>query len=383
MDRPNRSTFDTAQNAMITSGKAPSGSGCGVGGGTDGRIMLSERAATVLNVLVGEYLQSATPVASDDIARSLDHNISSATIRNTMSQLTEEGYISRPHVSSGGVPSDLGYRYYVESLPENPQLPSELRESVDRDLAQTEPDIGAWSQRCAEILSGLTESLAIVTAPRAESPRLKRIQLVFLHDSTALLVLVLEEARLLRRLLPFSQRVDQSQLDLAAGRLNECLGGLDRFQIQSHRLELSLLEERVKEDSVSLMREAESTNTQEHYTDGLRLLLSQPEFSRGDLARELVRLVEERALLERVLSATSEKENKEDPAVYIGSENRDEFLNPFGVILCRYGVPRGVSGTICVIGPKRMEYVAAIGGVRHLSAFMSQMVLGILGSSGE
>ena len=344
--------------------------------------MLSERAATVLNVLVCEYLQSATPVASDDIARSLDHNISSATIRHTMSQLNEDGYISRPHVSSGGVPSDLGYRYYVKSLPE-PQLPSELRESVDRDLAQTEPDIGAWSQRCAEILSGLTENLAIVTAPRAESPRLKRIQLVFLHESTALLVLVLEEARLLRRLLPFNQRVDQSQLDIAAGRLNDCLSGLDRSQMQSRRLELSFLEEQVKAGSVSLMREAESPTTQEHYTDGLRLLLNQPEFSKGNLARELVQLVEERVLLERVLNAAPEQETTEEPVVYIGSENRDEFLNPFGVILCQYGIPHGVSGTICVIGPKRMEYVAAIGGVRHLSAFMSQMVIGILGSTAD
>ncbi|HAA94779.1 MAG TPA: hypothetical protein DHW65_04480, partial [Dehalococcoidia bacterium] len=167
--------------------------------------MLSNRAATVLNVLVSEYLRSATPVASEDIARSLDHTISPATVRNTMSQLTEDGYISRPHVSSGGVPSDLGYRYHVESLPNTPELPNELRESVDRDLAETEPDISAWSQRCAAILSGITDNLAIVTAPRAESPRLKRIQLVFLQDFTALLVVVLEEARLLRRLLPLNQ----------------------------------------------------------------------------------------------------------------------------------------------------------------------------------
>ena len=345
--------------------------------------MLSERAAAVLNVLVGEYFQSATPVASDDIARSFDHKISSATVRNTMAQLTEDGYISRPHVSSGGVPSDRGYRYYVESLPETPRLPTELRESVDRDLAQTEPAIGAWSKRCAAILSRLTENLAIVTAPRAHSPRFKRIQLVFLQESTALLVLVLEEARLLRRLLPFGKRVDQVQLDLAASRLNESLGGLNRSQMQSNHLELNSLEEQVKEGSVSLMREAETADAQEHYTDGLRLLLGQPEFSRGELARELVQLVEERVLLERVLSATPENENSENPVVFIGSENRDEFLSPFGVIVCQYGVPHGVSGTICVIGPKRMEYVAAIGGVRHLTAFMSQMVQGIQGSSAE
>ncbi|MCH7735883.1 MAG: heat-inducible transcription repressor HrcA [Chloroflexi bacterium] len=342
--------------------------------------MLSGRAAAVLNVLVGEYLQSATPVASDEIARSLDQKISSATVRNTMAQLTEDGYISRPHVSSGGVPSDLGYRFYVESLPEAPQLPPELRESVDRDLAQTESDIGAWSKRCAAILSRLTENLAIVTAPRAQFPRLKRIQLVFLQESTALLVLVLEEARLLRKILPFGKKVDQVQLDLAASRLNDSLGGLNSSQMQSNRLELNPLEEQVKEGSVSLMREAESTNDQEHYTDGLRLLLSQPEFSGGELARQLVQMVEDRALLERVLSATQETAN---PVVFIGEENREEFLYPFGVILCQYGVPQGVSGTVCVIGPKRMEYVAAIGGVRHLSAFMSQMVHGIQGNPAE
>lgn len=342
--------------------------------------MLSERAATVLNVLVDEYLQSATPVASDEIARSLDQKISSATVRNTMAQLSEDGYISRPHVSSGGVPSDLGYRYYVESLPETPQLPVELRESVDRDLAQTEPDIGGWSKRCAAILSRLTENLAIVTAPRARFPRLKRIQLVFLQESTALLVIVLEEARLLRKILPFGNRVDQAQLDLAASRLNDSLGGLNRSQMQSNRLELNPLEEQVKEGSVSLMRDAETTEDREHYTDGLRLLLSQPEFSRGELARNLVQLVEERVLLEKVLNGAPESEK---PAVFIGSENRDEFLNPFGVILCQYGVPQGVGGTICVIGPKRMGYVAAIGGVRYLSAFMSQMVHGIQSKSAE
>ena len=190
----------------------------------------------------------------------------------------------------------------------------------------------------------------------------------------------LEEARLLRRILPFGNKVDQVQLDLAASRLNDTLGGLNRAQMQSNRLDLNPLEEQVKEDSVSLMREAETTNDQEHYTDGLRLLLSQPEFSRGELAHQLVQLVEERVLLERVLNGTPESEN---PAVFIGSENRDEFLNPFGVILCQYGIPQGVGGTICVIGPKRMGYVAAIGGVRHLSAFMSQMVLGIQGASAE
>ena len=141
--------------------------------------MLTERAATVLNALVGEYLQTATPIAPDEITRSLDQKLIFASARNTMARITEEGYISLPHVSSGGVPSDLGYRFYVESLPEPPQLSTKIRESVDRDVAQTEPAVGTWSKRCAAILSSLKENLAIVTAPRARFPRLRRIHLVF------------------------------------------------------------------------------------------------------------------------------------------------------------------------------------------------------------
>ena len=319
--------------------------------------MLTEQAATMLNVLVGEYLQTATPVASNEIARTFDQKISSASVPNTMARLTEEGYISQPHVSSGGVHSDLGYRFYVESLPEHPRVSTKMRKSVDRDLAQTEPDIGAWSKRCAAILSNLKENLPIVTAPRARLPRLKRIHLVFLQESTALLVLILEEARLLRKLIPFGKNINQLQLDRAASRLNDSLGELNCSQMQSNSLELNQLEE--------------------HYTDGLRRLLSQPEFSQGELARQLVQLVEGMKPVEQVLNASRETE---EPAVFIGSENQEEFLNSFGVIMCNYGIPQSMSGTICVIGPKRMEYmeyVAAIGGVRHISAFMSQMVLGI------
>ena len=183
--------------------------------------MLSNRASTILNLLVDEYMQTATPVASDGIARSPALRVSPATVRSAMSQLTEEGYISRPHVSAGGIPSDLGYRHFVESLGEPPELPGRLRRRVDRWLGKSEPDAGVWARRCAAALSQLTANLAIVTEPRSASPRLKRLQLVFLQESVALLVIVLGETRLLKRLLPLEDPVNQQRLDRAAGRLNE------------------------------------------------------------------------------------------------------------------------------------------------------------------
>ena len=335
--------------------------------------MLSYRTSTVLNLLVDEYVQTAAPVASDGIARSPALRVSPATVRSAMSQLTEEGYISRPHVSAGGVPLDLGYRYYVESLGQPAPLPNQLRQRVDRWLDEAEPDVEVWARRCATALSQLTANLAIVTQPRSQLPRLKRLQLVFLQESIALLVIVLGETRLLKRLLSLEDPASQNRLDEAAGRLNESLAGLSRPQIEAREVELSPLEQRVRQDSLDMMLEAEKSDMPEHHVEGLGRLLGQPEFAAAENARQLVQAVEERAFLERILAATQEPAGGA-PKVYIGSENEDQSLHSFGVIVCRYGRPDGVSGSICVVGPTRMGYSRAISGTRHLANMMSRMV---------
>ena len=331
--------------------------------------MLSYRTSTILNLLVDEYVQTAAPVASDGIARSPALRVSPATVRSAMSRLTEAGYISRPHVSAGGVPSDLGYRHYVESLGEAPTLPSSVRQRLDRWLNDTESDVEAWTRRCAAALSQLTANLAIVTQPRSRSPRLKRLQLVFLQESIALLVIVLGETRLLKRLLPLDDPVSQLRLDEAAGRLNESLAGLNRRQIEARQVTLEPLEERVRQGSLELMLEAEQSDLPEHHVEGLGRLLNQPEFAAGESARHLVQAVEERVVLERIVNAARESR----PKVYIGSENEEESLHGYGVIVCRYGRPGAIGGAICVVGPTRMGYARAIAGTRHLANLMGGM----------
>ena len=340
--------------------------------------MLSQKTASVLNILVNQYVQTANPVASEDIARLSATKIGPSTVRNAMSQLTEEGYISRPHVSSGGIPSDLGYRHYLESMEEVPELSAEERRRIRYSLGMADLDGDSWSRQCATILSGITANLSIVTVPRSTSPRVKQIQLVYLTECLALLIVVLQEARLLRRLLPLEDGVAAIDLDRSAIRLNEYLGGLSHSEIASNTLDLTSLEERVWRDTSDMMREAESAGPLDHHMDGLRLLLNQPEFSQSDRARELVEMSEERVLLEGVLSETPDAD---DVAIYIGGENRHEALRSFGVILCRYGMPNHVGGTICVVGPTRMDYPEAISGVRYLSSVMSQLVADMLGVS--
>ncbi len=340
--------------------------------------MLSNRARTVLNILVDQHVHTASPVSSEEIARLSATKVSPATVRSAMSQLTDEGYISRPHVSAGGIPSDLGYRCYVESLRELPQLPFALRQEIDQRLNQTEPDLQVWSQQCASILAAITANLAIVTVPQASAPRLRHIELVYLQEFLVLLIIVLQESRLLRRLLPMDEGIDQDSLDRVAEKLNVHLGGLTRGEIEGNRMELTPLENRVMRDSVVMLREAETSSSQEHYVHGLRLLLSQPEFSEGGRVKDLVSMLEERVLVENVLSMAA---GDKDVAIYIGEENSPEALQHFGVIVCGYGIPDQLGGTICVIGPTRMGYAQAISGVRYLSSFMNHLLFGLHGGN--
>lgn len=339
--------------------------------GYSGVTMVTDRAGTVLNILVTQYIHTASPVASEDIARLSPTRVSPATIRNAMSELTEEGYISRPHISAGGIPSDRGYRYYVESLAALPELPLGVRRQIKENLSQVKPDVVAWTQRCAEILSHITANVAIVTAPRGSVLRLKHLQLVYLQDYLALLILVLQEGHLLRRFLHLEEPVSQDHLTQVANKFNEFCSDLNYAEIEGLELEATPLEDRVTLDTVGLLHEAEAAAFLEHYMDGLRLLINQPEFSEGSRARELVEMIEEKVLLESVLAEAPESDNI---TIYIGQENQREALRPFSIILHRYGIPQAATGTICVVGPTRMFYPEAMSGVSYLSSLMSEMV---------
>ena len=338
--------------------------------------MLTHRAGSVLNILVNEYISTANPVASEEIARLSPTKVSPATVRNAMSLLTEEGYISRPHVSAGAVPSDRGYRYYVEALEEVPPLPDSVQQQIHQHFDHADADLAELSRRCALILSRIATNMAIVTVPQSRSSRLKHIQLVYLDEATALLIIVLQEARLLRRLLPLEEPTDQDSLTQVANFLNDRFSGHNRAEIAAPQGELGPLEERVRQSALSLLQEADTYSIPEHYVDGLRWLLNQPEMSQGSQARELVELLEEQVLLGSVLS---EQPDTGDIAVFIGGENSDEHLRPFGVILCQYGIPQQASGTICVIGPTRMSYADTISGVGFLASLMSRLVLELYG----
>ena len=333
--------------------------------------MLTQRKLDLLRTLVGEYIGSASPVASEAIARKHSLGVSPATIRNEMAGLEEEGYITRPHASAGAVPLDKGYRSYVETLSEVEELPRDFQYTIRYQFYNAERDIEGWTSLAATVLAQLVNNVAVVTYPRWPQSRVVRVDLVYVQEFMAFLILVLQEARLQKKLLPLSEPLTSDELQKVANRLSDSLGGLSRDEIQSSPVELSPFEHQVTEMITDIMWREDQALYNDHYVEGLRHLLGQPEFSDGGKAREIVGVLEDEELPRAVLA--------EAPAwghlkVVIGGENRVSALHPFSMVVCRYGLPGGSLGSISAIGPTRMEYARTIAGVRFISSIMTELI---------
>lgn len=333
--------------------------------------MVNERTATVLKALVEEYIDTASPVASESIAMHAPVRLSSATVRNKMAELEEEGYIRRPHISSGGVPSDKGYRFYVESLDEDLEPPLELKRHIESRFGGIARDLEAWMRLASAVLSSLSDNIAVVTYPRATLPRIKHIQIVHLQEFLALLIVVLAEARLRKQLIPLEDPYTQDDLTTIANKLNAAYSGHTFEDFPNKAVELTPFEEAVQQVTLSILREACNEGSADLSIDGIRLLLAQPEFSQMGKAQEVMESFEDRILVRSILSEAPRAGNL---AIYIGEENTVERLKPYSVVLCQYGIPEEASGLVGVIGPTRMEYSQVIGSVKFLSSFMSNLV---------
>ena len=178
--------------------------------------MLSDRRARILEVVVREYVDSATPVGSRTIVRKYGLKASPATIRSEMVRLEEEGYLTQPHTSAGRIPSDMGYRHYVESLMKEEELPDEFKRTIRHQFYQVGPALEAWAQLAAAILARSVENLALVTAPHPARARLHRLELVKAGDVLALLVVVLQEGNLREETLALDRSRSQDELSRTA-----------------------------------------------------------------------------------------------------------------------------------------------------------------------
>ena len=332
--------------------------------------MLSHRGEAILKSIVAQYIARAVPVPSQSLIDNYELAVSSATIRNEMAHLEEEGYITRPHPSAGSIPSDRGYRYYVETLGDI-RLPSAQQLLIRHLFHQVEGELEEWLSLAATLTAQLVQNVAIVAMLKPENFQFKHLEVVALQEELALVIVVLHGARLRQQLITFDQAVSQSELTTMANKLNAAYSDLTRTQILAQKIELSPTEQQLYNCLLKIMQAEDEQEYEKSYLDGLHFALNQPEFHHAQQVLTLMELVECRRLLGII---TPEDMGNQGVQVIIGKENKAKAIQNCSVVISQYGLPEEAIGVIGVVGPTRMPYARTISAVSYLSLVLSQLV---------
>lgn len=337
---------------------------------------LTERQQVVLRLVVQEYIKSALPVSSKAITTDYNIGVSSATIRNEMAALEEMGYIAQPHTSAGRVPTELGYRYFVEKLMEQTDLPLEEQRMIRHQFHQTRLELDQWLRLSAAVLAHTSHNASLVTAPKTARCYLKHVELISISDNLVLLILVLQGGALKQQILNLDTPVTQDELAPVARQLSDIWAGLDTRQIAATITALSGIAAQVGEVVVETMRRIDARRTSDIYHDGLLNSLNQPEFKNSEGVQQLIRALEERRLVDQLVDEALQRGGVQ---IIIGGEGKWEELSEVSIVLARYGIDDEVTGAMGVLGPVRMSYGRAVSVVRYMSYLMSDLISDLYG----
>lgn len=336
---------------------------------------LTERQKLILALVIRDYIEKAQPVGSVNLVKDYGLDFSSATVRNEMVALTEMGYLRQPHTSAGRVPSEEGYRYFVRQLMGHTDLPLTTKHTIAHQFYQAGHDVDRWMRLAASVLAQHSQAASLVTAPHAEQPRFKHIELISTMGRQVLMVLVLAGGEVRQQMLSLAEPVSQEQLSAAATWINELCQGMAMDSIIGVSAQASALEQDVLKLVADDLRRSQTILSGEVYRDGLAHVLSEPEFAEVDVARKALRILEERPLLEDLLNRSLLADSVGGVQVLIGGEGTWEELRDCSMVLARYGVPGLATGTLGVLGPIRMAYGPTISTVRYVAGLLSELVV--------
>ena len=339
-------------------------------------VELTDRESTILQSVIEGYVREAKPVSSSAVVRMSSVSLSSATVRNVMRALEEKGLILQPHTSAGRVPTEQGFRYFVERLMEEQTLPLAERRKIAHQFHQAQEHVEQWMPLAASVLARATHGAGIVTAPRAVWATYKHLELIGTHGRAVLLVLVLEGGAVEQQMLSLPQIIPQSALSEIASRLNQICNGLTAEQIKPQLQTLTSPDVDIAQLVLSLMEATEDALADSVYQHGLSRLLREPEFADGDTeSAGLIRVLEEQSLLQAVIAdGLGPSVGVGNVRVLIGGEGRWDALSACSVVLTRYGVANYATGALGVLGPMRMAYGRTISALRFVSDVLSEMV---------
>lgn len=340
--------------------------------------MLTDRQKIILQILVDDYIRSAEPVGSRTISKRTDVKISPATIRNEMADLEELGYLEQPHTSAGRIPSQKGYRFYVDNLlqpssSEDSKIDVEtLRSTFIHRIDQMEQVV----QQTATILSSLTNYTAIIMGPQANEAKLRHIQLLPLHDRSAVAIIVTDSGHVENRTVTIPEGIPVESIERYTEFLNRKLIGqpLHSLKRQLNSViasELALYSEQF-ESVMQLCNQMLTGDDEEAkvYLGGTTMILNQPEFRNVDKLKPLLDMFGQQDELARIMR------NAQSPGVLvkIGQENNHEIMQDCSLITAAYSINGKPVGTIGVLGPTRMDYARVISVLDQMTGSLSALL---------
>ncbi len=332
---------------------------------------LDERKVKILEAIISNYLDTAEPVGSRTISKNYDLGISPATIRNEMSDLEELGFIVQPHTSSGRIPSDKGYRLYVDTLMKTGGSKLLELEQMSSLIASANR-IENLLMEIANVLAERTNLTAVVSKPRYERSRVKKLQLMQVDEKKILVVIVTEGNVTSNFIFDIDNKITQRQLDAISILLNEKLRGLEVEQINLPIIEdlKSIVGEHVEVVNKvleAIFKSVQNKDGTEIYTSGTLNVLKSPEFRDFEKASSLIEAFEKKDKIKSLLLSTEHDDERGDGiTVRIGSENGIEAMNDCSLITTSYHINGKPLGIVGVIGPKRMDYANVIASLKCL-----------------
>jgi heat-inducible transcriptional repressor len=332
-------------------------------------LVLSPRQELLLRKLVDEFSTTGQPVGSKALAADADVSAGPSTVRNELAVLEEHGLLAHPHTSAGRVPTDAGYRYYVDQLLPAPLAPSELR------LQLVRREVDEAMRQTTAALSQITNLLAIVSAPPIATTTIRHVEVLVLQPQVLMVVIITSTGGVSKRVFPLERAVDPGLADWAAAYLNEQLVGMGLGARMLHsKLDDPSLHPNEREFIAGLapaFTELADTAESTLYVDGAARLLSEHRFQDLSQLNDLLEALERRVSLLGVLSAALQERGI---YVRIGAENQMPALRSLSLVAANYGLPRRNLGTVSVIGPTRMDYPHAIHTVREAALQLSRFV---------
>jgi heat-inducible transcriptional repressor len=333
---------------------------------------LDPRKQQILKAVVVDFTRTGVPVGSQALVNSHGLAVSPATIRNELADLVDFGYLLQPHTSAGRIPTDRGYRYFVDFLMEPVTVGPAVEHIVRQHFAGPLPGWEAILEAMAAALALVTESLSLVTAPRLSESRLKHIDLVSLEPKAILVILVLEGNVLKQQVVPVVRTTGQEDLSRLAAKLNQEVRGHTAAELAAlrSRVKATQQEQRaIMDHIIETMQRHDTSGGTVILHDGLRNLLKQPEFWDPKRLREVLEIIEEQQYLAGVLEQADLQSGLQ---ILIGSENVASQLRECSMLLTTYRAGERSRGTLAVIGPTRMRYGEIAGRLALVAAVGSE-----------